>query len=62
MEKVIEVLMRRDGLSHDDAVAEYRAGMDAVCAELYENGSAEAEEMFMDWFGLEPDYLMECLC
>lgn len=62
MDAIIKVLMERDGFSYEDALDEYKAGMDMVMSSI-EEGDYEAAEMdFMDNFGLEPDYLMNALC
>ena len=62
MESVRQVLMRRDGLTCDEAqdlITEFEIELE----ELIElDGSlCEAEDLLADHFGLEPDYLMEFL-
>lgn len=63
METIKQVLMRRDSMSASDAdalIAEARAELDA----LLETGNPsidEAESIITEYFGLEPDYLMEIL-
>lgn len=62
MDAIIKVLMERDGFSYEDALDEYKAGMEMVMSSI-EDGDYEAAEMdFMDNFGLESDYLMDALC
>lgn len=48
-----EVLMRRDGLSGEEA--------DALIAEAREElaEGRDPEEICADWFGLEPDYIWD---
>jgi hypothetical protein len=62
LESIVEVLMRRDGVAEYEAnamVCEARAAL----REVIDNGGGilEAEEVVKDYFGLEPDYLMELL-
>ena len=59
---VKQVLMDRDGLTDaeaDELIAEFREDFN----ELLDNGADlnELEQSIEDWFGLEPDYLMEFL-
>jgi len=56
MPTIVEVLMKRDGMSRRDAqdfIVEGRI-------EVLENG-ADPDEILLDWFGLEPDYLEELM-
>ena len=61
MESIKTILMRRDGLTEDEAeelIAEVRGMM----FEAIEAGDpVEAEEIFRSKIGLEPDYLVEVL-
>lgn len=50
---VVEILMRRDGLSREDAEREV-----AICREDLLNGNYEA---IMDDLGLEDDYIVDIL-
>lgn len=60
-ESLLEVLMRRDVLTEDEAqqvIDEARAELN----ELLEEGEDINEADFcMNWFGLEPDYIIELL-
>jgi hypothetical protein len=60
MESVKDILMRRDYLSQTDAedvIADFEAQLDDI---MNRGGSlTEAEELVMDCFGLEPDYLID---
>ena len=61
MKTIKEVLMQRDNMLEDDAIALIDEAKDAV-QEYLENGEMEsAEEVCMEYFGLEPDYLMELI-
>ena len=62
MDAIIKVLMERDGFSYEDALDEYKAGMELVRASIDEGDFEAAEMDFMDNFGLESDYLMDALC
>lgn len=65
METVKQVLMRRDHMdaeAADEMIEEFQSQVN----ELLENESnnpmmlmENLEDMLKDWFGLEPDYLME---
>jgi len=52
-ETLREVLMRRDGLSGEEADSLIQDARDAVAA------GADPEEVLADEFGLEPDYFWE---
>lgn len=62
MDTIIDVLMRRDDMPRDEA-EELIRGAKADLDEVIENGGniLDAEDVIKDWFGLEPDYLMELL-
>jgi hypothetical protein len=61
MESIVDVLVRRDGMSVYEATAlveEAKAELQVLVAE----GDLEAaENICEDWFGLEPDYLMDLM-
>lgn len=61
MREIINILMRRDGISENEA----RNLVENCMLEIHEAIAAgrymEAEDIFMDWLGLEPDYLMQIL-
>lgn len=55
MDKIIKILMKRDGLTEHEArqlCKETREAMDEA------DGMDEAESIFEDMIGLEPDYLV----
>lgn len=59
MESIVEVLVRRDGMTRKEAVEQVNDFTErAFGGELC---SFEIEEMFMSDFGLEPDYLIELM-
>ncbi len=59
MKSIIDVLIRRDGMTEEEAnelLAEVKWQMeDCIAMGNY----MEAEELFMSEVGLEPDYMME---
>jgi len=61
MEHITDVLVRRDGITEEEAerqVADFREEIDDMIME----GDLEGiEDALMDDFGLEPDYLMDIL-
>lgn len=55
MESVLEVLMRRDGLSRQE-------GLQLICeARRRVYAGEDPEEVLAEEFGLEPDYLFDIL-
>lgn len=60
MNEVIRILMDRDGLSEQEArdlIAETREAME----EAMEDSPGEAEAIFEEMLGLEPDYILDIL-
>lgn len=61
MEHITDVLVRRDGITEEEAerqVADFREEIDDLIME----GDLEGiEDALMNDFGLEPDYLMDVL-
>lgn len=61
MYQVKSVLMRRDNVTEaeaDELIGYFKQDLE----ECIQHGDLqEAEELLMDYFGLEPDYLMEFL-
>lgn len=52
MNKVIEILMKRDNISQEDAEALVKETIDEmICNPM------EANEIIQDYLGLEPDYI-----
>jgi len=59
METIKEVLMTRDAMTAEDAdslIAEAQAEFDSFIAE---GDTESAEQICSEWFGLEPDFLIE---
>lgn len=55
MESIKEVIMRRDGMSPDDADELIQEAREAV------NDGEDPEEVLEEFFGLEPDYIFDLL-
>lgn len=56
--EIIRILMERDGLTKEEAKEEL-AGVIEEMRDLIEDGRfIEAEDLFSDMLGLEPDYLL----
>jgi hypothetical protein len=58
MNKVVEILMKRDGISEDEARALVRETRDEL---IMLDNPFEADEIIEDYLGLEPDYLEDIL-
>ena len=59
MERIIQILMRRDDLTHKEAKEVVQNALDMVYAHL--DHPSECEEIWMEETGLEVDYLLEVL-
>lgn len=58
MNKVVEILMKRDGISEDEASALVRETRDEL---IMLDNPFEADEIIENYLGLEPDYLEDIL-
>ena len=61
MESIKEVLMRRDNMPEDEADELIEEAKDAIATYLESGDVMAAEEVCYEYFGLEPDYLMELI-
>jgi hypothetical protein len=61
METIKEVLMRRDGMSAEEAQDLIAEAKEALQEHIESGDLLAAEDICQEWFGLEPDYLMELL-
>ena len=57
MESIKQVLMRRDGISAEEANDLIDLAKDDLHSRL--NSGEYPDEICAEWFGLEPDYIME---
>lgn len=53
MNKIVKILVQRDGMSVAEAEELLEDARSAVDA------GDDPEEVLMDWFGLEPDYIFD---
>ena len=58
METIRQILIRRDGMSGDEADDLIENAQDDFTKQLEETGTVD-DDFCGEWFGLEPDYLME---
>ena len=58
MNRVVEILMKRDGISEDEASALVRETRDEL---IMLDNPFEADEIIENYLGLEPDYLEDLL-
>lgn len=61
MERVVRLIMKRDGLSYEDAKTEVSNTIDEMYEALESGDSEQVEEILMDNLGLEPDYISQLL-
>ena len=61
METIKEVLMQRDGMLSEEADRLIEDAKVDLKFLLEEGNTLAAYEICSDWFGLEPDYIMELL-
>ena len=59
MDEIIRILMRRDGMSHDEARRYLKEVREEIAEAIEEQVSLEEiEDIIMDNLTLEPDYLI----
>jgi hypothetical protein len=57
MNRIVKILMERDGLSHEDAELQVSAFFSEMALDVNQGGDLfEWEDLFVDEFGLEPDF------
>ena len=56
MNKVVRILMERDGISEEEARALVKETRDEI---VMLDNPFEAENIIMEYLGLEPDYILE---
>lgn len=61
MDSITEVLMRRDGLSEEDAKREVEDFKDSIEDSIMSGNLEEIEDALMNDLCLEPDYIMDIL-
>lgn len=61
MEEIINILMKRDGISFEEARRQCEDTVDEIHMAIASGDYMLAEELMMSDLGLEPDYLMDIL-
>ena len=61
MNRIVKVLMKRDGLSAEDAKRIVQDVREEICAAAEAGRYWEAEDIMMNELGLEMDYIMDIL-
>lgn len=61
MEKIISILMKRDGISFEEARRQCEDTVAEIHMAIASGDYMLAEELMMSDLGLEPDYLMDIL-
>lgn len=61
MDKLVDVLMRRDSLNRADAMKLIREARADLHKRLSEGEDVDDQDFMEEWFGLEPDYVIELL-
>lgn len=59
MDKIIEILMKRDGIDEEEARALVEETRDEI---ISLDDPMEADNVMMDYLGLEPDYILDLFC
>ena len=57
MKQLVEILMRRDGISEDEAWNLIGECTEELSVAIAYGDYQKCEDIFMDYLGLEPDYL-----
>ena len=60
-EEIINILCKRDGLTNEEAKRTLNYTLKEVSKCIQAGEYFEAEEVFMDELGLEPDYLLNLM-
>lgn len=58
MNRIIKILMERDGLTYEEAKEEYEATREEMLQSI-EDGYLDADEILADNLGLEIDYIFD---
>ena len=61
MNRIVKILMRRDGLSDNEAWNVFESAKSEIMDAIYGTSCLDPEEVLADELGLEPDYLEEIL-
>ena len=58
MNRIVEILMKRDGISQEDAEALVNETRDEI---MMLDNMNDADDVIMNYLGLEPDYLIDLM-
>ncbi len=61
METILEVLIRRDSITENEALSLIDEAKEAIYEYLEDNDEDAAYNVCAEFFGLEPDYLIELM-
>ena len=59
--KIVNILMRRDDLTEEEAIETVKDCLDEVNAAIEMGDFDEVEDIVADYLGLEPDYIVDLL-
>lgn len=58
---LIRILMKRDGLTLEEAKAQVDEAREDLFTRLEQGEDVDDADFMSEWFGLEPDYIMELI-
>ena len=61
MNRVVKILMERDGITEDEAKAEVNLFRESAMEAIEDGDYEEVEEMLMMDLGLEPDFIFDLI-
>ena len=61
MNRIIEVLMNRDGMTKEEATDLYKSVKPDIMDAIANGDSDLVEDLMAEEFGLEPDYILDLL-
>ena len=61
MNRLVKTLMDRDGVTEEEVLETIAECRDAMLEALESGDFMAAEEIFYDYFGLEPDYMFDII-
>ena len=61
MNRIIEVLMNRDGMTEEEATDLYRSVKPDIMDAIANGDSDLVDDLMAEEFGLEPDYILDLL-
>ena len=62
MNRVVKILMERDGLTEEEAVEQVKEVREEMLDAIHAGEDTQyVEDLFSDYLGLEPDYIFDVL-